>query len=466
VLKVSYYWDKLADFAEKFGIIITLALLPIDRLPYIHYTPFGLGLISLILLLVASTRRLLDIVVTGNWQKMKRYLFVGFLLMLPSVGYGISSFYAIDHSYALSATKSLLAVCLRAFCFFVLVLENPALWRLIRKTIYIVTAAVVSFGFLQFVLDVFGVSPRLTDLRGCCTSNSTYVFPRVYSTALEPLYFDHFLMIPLWLLTFDFWRNKNTRSNRHLQILFIATASLFILTIARSATVSLILAGLIFLWGMGGIRRHRELINFLAKAWGKALLSALVLILFSGMIAIFIPKNARYNDTGFGSLKLFGGHAVDVNDGSAHTRYDLWPKSVSLIESHPLEGVGANNSRIELNIEKYRQGAAPNRLQPFNNDLIALAVDLGLLALVFFGPLFAFLLRAFYQLFKKGWNSIAAPFALILVGMLIQGNFFQSLLLTRLWVVIGLLLAFLYAPAFNQASASQKRIVGKKKTDG
>jgi O-antigen ligase len=269
-------------------------------------------------------------------------------------------------------------------------------------------------------------------------------------------------MIPLWLLTFDFWKNKSTRSNRRLQILFIATAALFILTVARSATIGLIISGLVFLWGLDQLNKHRDYLKFIAKAWGSALLLALVLVLVSGVVAIFIPKNAIHNDSGLSSLKLFGGHAVDVNDGSARTRYDLWPKSIGLIEKHPLEGAGANNSRIELNIEKWRQGAAPNRLQPFNNDLIALAVDLGLLALVFFGPLFAFLLRAFYQLFKKGWNSIAAPFALILVGMLIQGNFFQSLLLTRLWVVIGLLLAFLYTPSLDQASANQKRIVPRK----
>lgn len=443
---MGFYWLKFANFAELIGVIVTLVLLPVDRLPYIHYTPFGIGFISLILLLVAVLRRSIDLVKARDVKKIKLYLIVGALLALPVIGYGVSSFYAIDKPYAMSATKTLLAVCLRAFCFFVLVCENPVLWRVIRKTIYITTAVVLAFGFYQFFLDVFGASPKFTDLRRCCTSNSTYVFPRVYSTALEPLYLDHFLMIPLWLLTFDFLRDKKTRQNGWLKILFLASATLFILTIARSATIALIVAGVIFLAGLHWLSKEKQYIIFMVRRWMAALGIALLLVLVSGIAAIFIPKNSLYNDSGFGSLKLFGGHAVDVNDGSARTRFDLWPKSIGYFEEKPIEGVGANNSRIRLDLKDFYRGANPNQLQPFNNDFISLIVELGLLAFVFFGPIVALAIIALVRAYKSGWKGIGAPFALVLIGMLIQGNFFQSLLLTRLWVVVGLLLVSL-APA-------------------
>jgi O-antigen ligase len=444
---MGFYWIKFANFAEFVGVVITLALLPVDRLPYVHYTPFGLGFISLILLLIAVLRRLADLLRHRDIAKLKRYVIIGALLALPVVGYGISSFYAIDKAYALSATKTLLAVCLRAFCFFVLVCENPSLWRTIRKTIYITTAVVLAFGFFQFILDVFGVSPKWTDLRSCCTSNSTYVFPRVYSTALEPLYLDHFLMIPLWLLTFDFLRNKESRQSGRLKLLFIASATLFILTIARSATIALLIAGIIFLAGIHWLTREKPFLIFMARRWAAALGIALALVLVSGVVAIFIPKNAIHNDSGLASLRLFGGHAVDVNDGSARTRFDLWPKSIGYFEEKPLDGVGANNSRIRLDLKDYRRGANPNQLQPFNNDLISLIVELGLLAFIFFGPIIALAIVALVRAYRSGWKGMGAPFALVLIGMLIQGNFFQSLLLTRLWVVVGLLLVFLVPEA-------------------
>jgi hypothetical protein len=436
-------WRKWADWAELIGVVVTIVLLPIDRLPYIHYTPFDLGLISLVLLLLATARRLLDVIARKDFARLRRFILLGIALALPFIGYGISSFYAIDRAYALSATKTLLAVVLRAFCFMVLVSENDGLWRTIRKTIYITTAAVVAFGFFQFFLDVFGASPKITDLRNCCTSNSTYVFPRVYSASLEPLYFDHYLMIPLWLLTFDFWRNKRLRKDKRLTYLFLATASLFILTVARSASIALIIAGIIFLAGIHWLRREKEFVISMAKRWVLAICVALVLVLISGIAAIFIPKNARYNDSGFGSLRLFGGHAVAVNDGSARTRYDLWPKSIGYFEQKPVEGVGAGNSRIKLDMNDYKKGADPNDLQPFNNDLIALIVELGLLSIIFFGPVIVAAIAALVRVYKGGWKGVTAPFALIAIGMLIQGNFFQSLLLTRLWVVIGLLLVTL-----------------------
>jgi O-antigen ligase len=439
---------NLLKFAEKYGIIITLILLPIDRLPYIHYTPFYLGLISLLLLLAATGGRLLGLLLVKDFNSLKRFVLVGFLLALPVLGYALSSTYAIDSAAALSSTKTLLAVVLRAFCFYVLLSIRPELWQLIKKTTYAVTSVVVAYGFFQFLLDIFGAPQVVTDLRKCCTSNnSTYVFPRVYSSALEPLYFDHYLMLPLWLLAFDFWKDKKAWASRYLKVLFILTATLFILTIARSATISLLVAALIFLGGIRPLQAHKPFLVRMVKAWAAALSLAAVLVLLSGVAAIFIPKHSINNATGFSSLRLFGGHAIDVNDGSAQTRYALWPRSVDYIREKPLQGVGADNSRVRLNLDKYRSGQPLTKLQPFNNDLLSLLVDLGLLGLAVFGPLLVLLLVLVVRAYRSAWKPLGAATALVLIGMLLQGNFFQSILLTRVWVVVGLLLACMYAPA-------------------
>jgi O-antigen ligase len=431
--------------------------MPIDRLPYLHHTPFGLGFISLLLLLIATADRLFRLFVHKDFDILKKYLLVGSLLALPVIGYAISTTYAIDRTVAISATKLLLAVALRAFCFFVLVSEKPALWPFIKKVIYWVSAAVVAYGFLQFLLDVFGAPQTITDLRNCCTSNSTYVFPRVYSTALEPLYLDHFLLIPLWLLSLDFLKDRTARKNKFLVRLFMATATLFILTLARSADIALIITGIIFYLGARHRTKVTEFWNYLVRAWVKALLAALVLVALSGVVSLFIPKNALHGSrSGLGSLGLFGSHQFDVNDESARTRYDLWPKSIDYIKERPLEGVGADNSRVRLDLYDYHRGVSANKLQPFNNDLIALLVDLGLIAVLAFAPLLVLLVWVVIRLYKSRWEASTAAFALILVGMLIQGNFFQSLLLTRLWVIIGLLLASLSMPLSGKQRISNE----------
>lgn len=428
---------------EVFGLIITLALLPLDRLPYINKIPLNLGLISAIFLFAATLARLGIVLQQKRFVDLKRYFFVGCLLILPVVGYGLSTSYAIDRSFALGATIILAAVAARAFSFFVLISETPSYWRLVKRTIYVMTAVVVAYGFFQFFFDVWGAPTNVTELRRCCTSNSTYVFPRVHSTALEPLYFDHFLMIPLWLLTFDFLKNKLFRKDRRRVILFILTVTLFILTIARSATIGLIIAGIIFYLGARKVSGFRQFLKFMSKAWGVAVIASILLILMSGVAAIFIDKSAQYANRGAGSLGLFGGHYVDFDDGSARTRYDLWPKSIDYIKEEPLTGVGADNSRIRLNKEAYSKGVSIEKLQPFNNDLIGLVVDLGLIALFAFGPLVVAIVYSLYKMFKKAWAVTVAPMGLALIGMLIQGNFFHSLLLTRTWVVIGLVLIML-----------------------
>ena len=454
---LNSYWRRSIDTLGLVGVIATLVLLPLDRLPYAHHIPFSLGFISLVVLLLATAGRLFDRCLEKDWAQLKRYLFVGLLIALPAIGYLVSITYAIDRAFALSATKLLLAVVLRAFCFFVLISETPALWGTIKKTIYIVTGAVIGFGLFQYFFDVFGASQHITDLRSCCTSNSTYVFPRVHSTALEPLYLDHYLMIPLWLLTFDFWRDKATRKNKLLLALFIGTATIFILTVARSATISLILAAAIFYAGARKAHDFKKFFKYMLKAWGSAVLLAAVLVLISGIAAIFIPKNSIHHNSGVGSLGLFGSHAVSIDDGSAKTRYSLWPKAIGYIEEKPLQGVGAYNSRIRLNLSQYKQGAEPSGLQPFNNDLLGILVDLGLLGILVFGPLFVALTLIVYRLYKSEWQATTAPLALALIAMLLQSNFFHSLLLTRLWVVIGLLLPLLYISPLEQ------KILGHKK---
>jgi O-antigen ligase len=277
------------------------------------------------------------------------------------------------------------------------------------------------------------------------------VFPRVYSTALEPLYLDHFLLIPLWLLTFDFLRSKSARKNKYLVRLFMATATLFILTLARSADIGILIAAAIFYLAVRHQSSLKEFWQYILRSWGKALLIALALVALSGVVSLFIPKSALHGArSGFGSVGLFGSHQIDVIDASAQTRYSLWPKSIGYIKERPVLGVGADNSRIRLDLGDYNRGVSANRLQPFNNDLISLLVDLGLVGILTFGPLLVLVIWIIVRLYKSRWAANTSAMALILVGMLIQGNFFQSLLLTRLWVVIGLLLASLSMPPINK----------------
>lgn len=436
---------QLFRYTELLAVILSISLLPIDRFPYIHHIPLRLGAISFILLLAVAAIRFFKIVYEQRWPDLKRVLIVGFLLLLPVVGYAQSIHYALDRILAVGATKLLLIAALKGVCFFILLYENRALWPAVKNTIYAITALIVAFGFFQFVFDIFGASTKITDLRSCCTSNSTYIFPRVHSVAIEPLYFANFLILPIWLMIYDLVFDKSTRKNKLLLLLLVATASLFVLSLARSAILAMLVTGVIFVFGFGDNKFKKYLPN-IGKVISAILIIAIAFVALSGVASKFINKSAIHGSkSGIkGNVELFSGHVVAVNDESAQTRYSLWPKAFTYIKEKPWQGVGAYNSRVRLNLADYQKGKPDYQLQPFNNDLLGLLVDLGLIGVIAFGPLVVAIIVAAIRLIRLRWKSRSAPFVLAAIAMMIQSNFFHEILLARLWVVGGIALTGLY----------------------
>ncbi|HEU4606457.1 MAG TPA: O-antigen ligase family protein, partial [Chitinophagaceae bacterium] len=173
---------------------------------------------------------------------------------------------------------------------------------------------------------------------------------------------------------------------------------------------------------------------------------ALVFVVASGIASHYIHKSAiNGSESGVtGNIAIFSSHAVAVADQSAQTRYSTWPKALDYIKENPIKGVGAYNSRVKLNLLAYKSGVQDIKLQPFNNDLLGMLVDLGLVGVIAFGPVIAALFISLARSFKQHWSAPSAPYALAAIAMLIQSNFFQSILLARLWVVVGIALAGLY----------------------
>jgi O-antigen ligase len=453
VFKGQNFW-RIFGLWEALAVVLTLFLLPIDRFPYLHYVPLKLGAISFILLLSAAGVRLAEAAYDKDSVALKRIAIAAGLLLLPVIGYAQSIHYAIDKPLAKGATRLLFIAVLKALCFFILLGQNPALWRPVKRIIYIVTAVIVAFGFFQFALDVVGVSTKATDLRSCCTSNSTYVFPRVQSVALEPLYFANFLLIPIWLMIYDFIFDKLSRQNKWLIGLFLATSSLFVLSLARSAMLGLLISAIVFFAAIKGKGLVRRSTPFLLKIIGGVLIVVLVSVVLSGFASKHIHKTAINGSSAgvSGNIGIFSGHAVAVADQSAQTRYSTWPKAITYVKEKPLKGIGAYNSRVRLNLASYRKGTPDTQLQPFNNDLLGLLVDLGLIGILTFGPILAGVLTSLLKSFKKIWSTQSAPYALACLAMLIQSNFFQSILLARLWVVVGIVLTGLFTDPVRKKS--------------
>jgi O-antigen ligase/polysaccharide polymerase Wzy-like membrane protein len=143
-----------------------------------------------------------------------------------------------------------------------------------------------------------------------------------------------------------------------------------------------------------------------------------------------------------GVVGSFTGHAMDVNDDSAQTRYELWPQTVDIFKDHWLTGVGTNNARLLLHDgSSTASPAEANALQPVNNDYLTFLSELGLVGVLLALPLLWLILRALWGVVRTRLDHPSSPYAFALVGMAVEANFFQSFSLLRTWVVVGLLLA-------------------------
>ena len=128
----------------------------------------------------------------------------------------------------------------------------------------------------------------------------------------------------------------------------IFTLALFILSLSRGAILGLLLAVALMLV----VARSWRLLGYFAKTTGFALVIVVAMLLLAG-VAQNAGTSATPNTEGpaadtTATIDAFTSHAVDLNDGSARTRYDLWPPTIQMFMEHPLTGVGPNNSRLLL----------------------------------------------------------------------------------------------------------------------
>ena len=321
--------------------------------------------------------------------------------------------------------------------------ENVVLW---------VLAGMIALGYFQFIGDVYGLSQSWTQLLPQYNSvTGAYPFPRIQSFALEPLYLGHWLFLPIGILLTRYWRTR--KASVFEQVLLVLAFGLFLLTLSRGAILGLGLA--IFALLVAG-RSWRPLL-YLARN------GVLAILVVAGMLLLATTAQSKPDSTGTagalnpaqsasaspapaptkpGVVGAFTEHATDINDASAQTRYDLWPKAIHVFRDHPLTGVGPNNLRLLLSGGSNDISLAEaNRLGQVNNDYIAFLSEFGLVGVLLSLPLLWLVLRAIWAAARARLDHPSSPYAFALVGMAFEANAFQSMSLLRTWVVVGLLIA-------------------------
>jgi putative inorganic carbon (hco3(-)) transporter len=284
------------------------------------------------------------------------------------------------------------------------------------------------FGLYQFVGDWIGLPTSVTGLRELYTKD-VLGFPRVQSTALEPLYYANYLLLPLSVLL-SLFITRNTTVAPQWQIagvLGIGVLNL-LLTVARGGYIafaaSVIVIALYYFFQF-------ELLN------ARLLAIAASLLLIGGVVATqlvsidVVAEKALTHITG-----IFQG-------ASYNERVETIELAQQAFREHPWVGIGVGSFGPYAS---WHPTVVPEHGWAIVNNLyLEVLAETGVLGFLALGGLVLFvILRSAYALKHAQSPTVRAVLIGVLaafVGILVQYNTFSVLYIVHVWFVIGLLLA-------------------------
>lgn len=360
-------------------------------------------------------------------EKLKFHrVFTPLLLFVISAGL---SFIYLGHKQLLVGWAALVFVAL--LCFVVAQVASRVKLAYLLNALFASTAAVSLFGLYQFIGGAIGLSAAYTGLRPVY-ERAVFGFPRVQSTALEPLYFANYLLIPLLIgASFLLLQPRVLRvwQKATLAVAFLA----FILTMSRGAFAAIIPAFLlIIVLGM----HYKQL----SRAGFKKFLAgtAVLFIIAVGLVGFA----AWFSQAGNGVKTYFQQITSVASSGSFTERAHMRQEAIKIFNSHPLLGVGVEG--ITPYLRGYGSTRTPNDVIALNNQFFELLAETGIAGAALF---YGFLAALFYYCLRFPLKLPAPEQAWVLglmavvAAITIQAQSFSGFLLTQMWVCFGLLIA-------------------------
>lgn len=428
---ITTLYSRIATPQIRATLIALLAFfLPFERIPSLDV----LGVTIRISQFIAVALVFVSVGAIFSFYKDKPHLP---RLLLPAFlgSYAISMLLASDFKRATMVFVFTVFVALAASAIAATVTADQL--PRIEKYLFIATAVVLTFGFYQYLGDVLSINPAFTGLRSIYTKE-IFGFPRIQSTALEPLYYGSFLLIPYCILLAKRLVQPRSVTKFH-TILLVVIVSQILLTVSRGSIYSGILATLVLLGGLLLMKK-----TSLAQI-GKTI-SLLVIGVVLGLLLTWIPayfiKDAKL-DAGAKTEKLLD-QAGNLN--SQDDRVRNRKLAIEAAADKPIFGIGPGGFS-QYAVERYPI-YAPVTPVIVNNEPLELAAEAGIVGFVLFVLFVGWTyvkaaMRYFSNKFKHNAASYWVPAVLVyVIALAVQYQTFSTLYVMHVWVVIGLLMAF------------------------
>jgi len=285
---------------------------------------------------------------------------------------------------------------------------------------------VAVFGLYQFGADIIGLSNSFSGLDPGYSSD-VFGFPRIQAFSREPLYLGNYLLIPLGAMAGLILEKSAKLGLLPLALLTLLT---FIFTLSRGAFLAFGVAA-VFLFFFA----FRRIVSFRNVFWCTTVL----LLSLLGFNLIFGRLNPDYKDR-------FLAHATvaDYRKGeSTQGRLNAFSKAIDAFNEAPITGIGLG--AYGMYVLDYPNDAPSGGWFIVNNQYLELLAETGIIGLVTSVFLVVVLLARSLVAYLRTNDSFAQSMVLgltaALVGTLVQYNFFSTVAIIHIWVLMGLIVA-------------------------
>lgn len=306
-----------------------------------------------------------------------------------------------------------------------LAVRTPEELRKVMKWLFISFVIVTLFGLYQFAGDWVGLPPALTGLRELYTKD-VLGFPRVQSTALEPLYFANYLLVPLSVLISLFLMRDKTFGVKKLVALIGLGGVNLVLTVARGGYIAFAVALCILLC-----------VHFFRLfTWRN--------FFYAGLVG-FVGLIAAIQFSAFDAISSqFVSHVTDLFSGASYSeRVETFVIANHAWMDHPWIGIGPGSFGPYASFHPFIVPAQGWNI--VNNEYLELLAENGALGL--FCMLFVFAIviirsvKAILYVKDSYVKAILVGTLAGFIGILVQYNTFSILYILHVWFTIGLLIA-------------------------
>ncbi|OGY84900.1 MAG: hypothetical protein A2898_03150 [Candidatus Kerfeldbacteria bacterium RIFCSPLOWO2_01_FULL_48_11] len=406
------------------GIILIAFSLPFERIGAYEFQGFTIRA-SQLLLLITSLICFVQALGSRRANRQSHQMLVQ-----------LGAFVAVTTISLLNAQNMERSVTILGFTVFTMLLTwlVPSLIRTERQVrtiilVVLISAFIVSgFGIFQFLGDMVGLPPSVTGLRELYTKD-VLGFPRVQSTAYEPLYFANYLLIPLSLALTLFLASSQVMKHASLILLLLTGGVSFILTVSRGAYLGLACA--VAIVAIYYLRRVFTLRNII-------IISITAVVIWFAVVEVLGYGGEVFN------LEKYEEHVTGVFLGASYDeRVYTFEQAFTVWRGHPFFGTGVGGFGPVIATHPYV--VPDDGWKIVNNEFIELLAETGIIGLaLFIAFAIALIVRSFHAIRLSNDGTLRALMVGLLaawIGILAQYLTFSTLYIMHIWFLVGLIIA-------------------------